>query len=144
MLTELCAEIRNYFLTHREDDIHAGEYSIIDGEIELPFLLKGQYFRICGSALNDGVHKYGEEILLDETFAGSVWAMSVPKSFLALADEIESWVEKNAETLSSPYTSESFKGYSYTKATSANGSAGYSWKDNFATRLNAWRRISVL
>lgn len=144
MLTELCAEIRNYFLTHREEDIHSGTFTISGETISLDFLLDGQYFRIVGSALNDGVYKYPATELKDETFKGSIWAMSVPPSVVALATEIEDWVASNANVLASPYTSESFGGYSYSKGTSANGSAGYSWQDQFATRLNAYRRISVL
>lgn len=143
MLTVICAEIRNYFLAHREEDIHSGEYTIEDGSIELDFLRDGQYFRIVGSALNDGVHQYPATLLKDETFKGSIWAMSVPPSFVALAAEIEDWVSANTSALASPYQSESFGGYSYSKATGSNG-RGYSWQDQFATRLNAFRRISVL
>ena len=145
MLTEICAEIRNYFLAHREQDIHAGEYSIENGSMEsLDFLRNGQYFRIVGSALNDGVHQYPAYDLQDESFKGSVWAMSVPPSFVSLVNEIEDWVTEHSAALSSPYTSESFGGYSYSKAAGKNGTGAYSWQDQFATRLNAYRRISVL
>ena len=44
---------------------------------------------------------------------------------------------KNAE---SPYTSESFGDYSYTKATGESG-APLTWRDVFASRLNAWRKL---
>lgn len=144
MLTEVCAEIRNYFLTHRENDIHSGTFTISGGSLELDYLLDGQYFRIVGSVLNDGVHQYPATDLRDETFEGSVWAMSVPRSVVELAEEIEGWIASNNKALSSPYTSESFAGYSYSKASGRNGSAGYSWQDQFATRLNAYRRLSVL
>ena len=40
----------------------------------------------------------------------------------------------------SPYTSESFGGYSYTKATDANG-APIGWQKAFASRLNKWRKL---
>lgn len=144
MLTEICAEIRNYFLTHREEDIHSGTYVIEHGNIKsLPFLREGQYYRIVGSALNDGVHLYGTSDLRDETFKGSVWAMSVPPDFVELVEEITDWVDANKNVLNSPYTSESFGGYSYSKATGANGGA-LTWKDQFSTRLNGFRRISVL
>lgn len=143
MLTEICAEIRNYFLTHREKDIHSGTFTISGGTLVLDYLLEGQYFRIVGSALNDGVYQYPATELRDETFDGSVWAMSVPRSFVELAEEITGWVEKNADALSSPYTSESFAGYSYSKASGRNG-YGLAWQDQFATRLNAYRRLSVL
>jgi hypothetical protein len=146
MLTELCAELKNYFLRDRDADIHYGEYTISGGSIDLPFLLDGQYFRIVGSVLNDGVYQYPAAGLADEEFSGSVWAMAVPPAVIALAADIEAWNEKNAEALASPYTSESFGGYSYTKASgsSNNGSGGYTWRDQFAGRLAKWRRLSVL
>lgn len=143
MLTELCAELKNYFLRDRDADIHYGEYTISGGSIDLPFLVVGQYFRIVGSVLNDGVYQYPADGLADEEFTGAVWAMAVPPSVVALAADIEEWNQKNAETLASPYTSESFGGYSYTKATSGDGGA-YTWQNQFASRLNKWRRLSVL
>lgn len=145
MLTELCAELKNYFLRDREADIHYGEYEISGGSIDLPFLLDGQYFRIVGSVLNDGVYQYPADGLADEVFTGAVWAMAVPPAVIALAAEIEAWNTNNADALANPYTSESFGGYSYTKASgnSESGSA-YSWKDQFASSLSKWRRLSVL
>lgn len=144
MLTELCAELKNYFLRDQSKDIHSGTYEIIGGSIELPFLLDGQYFRIVGSVLNDGVYCYPAGGLADETFEGAIWAMAVPPAVVDLAYEIDNWEKDNAETLSSPYTSESFGGYSYSKASGANGSGAYSWRDQFAGRLAKWRRLSVL
>jgi len=143
MLTELCAECRNYFLAHREEDIHSGQFEIASGSVNVDFLRDGQYYRIVGSALNDGVHQYGVDTLTDENFNGSVWAMSVPRSFVELAAEIEDWVNANASVLASPYTSESFAGYSYSKSTGKSGGS-ITWIDQFSTRLNAYRRISVL
>ncbi len=146
MLTELCAELKNYFLRDRDADIHYGEYTISGGSIDLPFLLDGQYFRIVGSVLNDGVYQYPAVGLTDEVFSGAVWAMAVPPAVIALAADIEAWNEKNSETLSSPYVSESFGGYSYTKATTGGvGTSGaFTWRDQFASRLAKWRRLSVL
>ncbi len=146
MLTELCAELKNYFLRDRDADIHYGEYTISGGSIDLPFLINGQYFRIVGSVLNDGVYKYPAYDLADEEFTGAVWAMAVPPSVVALSADIEAWNTKNADALASPYTSESFGGYSYTKATTGGvGTSGaFTWRDQFATSLNKWRRLSVL
>jgi hypothetical protein len=139
MLTEVCAEIRNYFVT----EIHEGNYEIVGGKIApLDFLQEGQYFRIVGSAFNDGVHKSSTSSLVDEKFSGAVWAMAVPSSVIALTDEIKSFCESDAGKASA-YTSESFGGYSYSKATDASG-APMSWQKVFASRLNKWRRISVL
>ena len=142
MLTELCAELNNYFLAHKEQDIHFGTYTIEDGSIDVDFLLDGQYFRIVGSVLNDGVYKYPVADLVDETFEGAIWAMAVPKAVIALASDIESWSEENASVLDSPYTSESFGGYSYSKESGAGG--GLTWKDHFGSRLNKWRKESPL
>ena len=146
MLTELCAELKNYFLRDRDADIHYGEYTISGGGVDLPFLLDGQYFRIVGSVLNDGVYQYPVSNLSDETFDGAIWAMAVPPAVVELSEEIDAWIENNAATLSSPYTSESFGGYSYTKASggSSSGGGAYGWTDQFATRLAKWRRLSVL
>ena len=150
MLTELCAELRNYFLKNREADVHTGTYTISGGTLgELDFLQDGQYYRIAGSVFNDGVYRWGDRsvTLADETFTGEVWAMAVPPAVVALADEIDAWRTANAEALNSPYQSESFGGYSYSKASGgsgAGGSGGYGWQDHFAGRLNKWRRLSIL
>jgi hypothetical protein len=144
MLTEVCAELRNYFVT----EIHEGTFEIVGGKIApLDFLQEGQYYRIVGSVFNDGVHQYtvGEgspPTLADERFSGAVWAMAVPSSVIALTDDIKSFCDSDSGRASA-YTSESFGGYSYSKATDANG-APMSWQKVFASRLKKWRRISVL
>lgn len=146
MLTELCAELKNYFLRNREGDIHTGTFSIENGSIEeLPFLNSGQFFRIVGSVFNDGVYQYPTSELEDEVFDGAIWAMAVPPSVVALAAEITQWLgnEDNQKIVNSPYSSESFGGYSYSKATGADGSS-FTWKDQFANRLKMYRRLSVL
>lgn len=160
MMTELCQILRNWF--DRDQKKWYGEVTISNGEISLvpnhkhglqsPFVLKqGQYYRIIGSLLNDGVHKYpdNDNELVDEEFSGAVWAMAVPPSVIALCDEIQQWQDKYGGVegaLMSPYSSESFAGYSYTKASgyssnNGSGSAGVTWQDMFASRLNAWRKI---
>lgn len=150
MLTELCAEIRNYFLRDYREDIHGGEFTVSNGCIEsLSFLQDGQYYRIVGSVFNDGVHKYGEYDLTDETFSGAIWAMAVPPAVIALSQKIDDWVAANADVLSSPFQSESFGGYAYAKGSGGRaGSSGYTtaytWRDHFAAELAPYRRISVL
>ena len=145
MIGQICAEVKNYFV-QRDVDIHAGNYTIANGEISpVPFVRVGQYYRIVGSALNDGVYQRGVDDLhlADEEFFGSVWSMRIPKDFLALCEEIEAWQTANAESLSGPYQSESFGGYSYSRGTSANGGA-WTWKDQFRNKLNAYRKLSPL
>ncbi len=141
MLTEICAEIRNYFLL--PGGVHTGVFTISGGSIApLDFLKNGQYFRIVGSAFNDGVYTYPTYELTDEQFEGSVWAMAVPPAVVALAEEIKAFKESDAGK-PTPYTSESFANYSYTRASDANG-APVSWQSLYAKRLNPYRRISVL
>ena len=65
--------------------------------------------------------------------------MAVPPSLIALSAEIEEYNKSDAGK-ASPYTAESFGGYSYTKATDANG-APIGWKKAFASRLNKRRKI---
>ena len=115
MLEQVLMNIRNWFPV--KGGIHSGTFTIKDGGITLPFLADGQYFRICGSVFNDGLHQYNVLDLTDETFNGTIWALSIPHPIIDLANEIQEWQDKNADALSSPYSSESFGGYSYSKAT---------------------------
>ena len=141
MLEELMRECRNWFVI--PNGVHLGTFAIKDGSIALPFLAEGQYFRIIGSVFNDGVYQYGADSLTDETFNGVVWALSVPAAFVSLADDVEAWRNKYENAANSPFQSESFAGYSYTKS-SASGNSGGSvtgWQSVFAARLNKWRKI---
>ncbi len=149
MLTEICAEIKNYFTY--ENDKHFGDFQIVEGLIIPSFDIQTDYIRIEGSHLNNGVHKVSDNDLVDEgEFHGAVWVMSPPKAFLELVKEIEDWQAKNGALDSpamSPFNSESFGGYAYSKSgSSASGgssSAGASWQAAFATRLTMYRRIRV-
>jgi hypothetical protein len=133
MLEEILAHINNYFVVSKQK----GGYEISDGTITLPFLTTGQYFRIVGSLFNDGVYQYPAAGLTDELFTGAVWALAVPPAVTALSAEIETWESKNQPTA---YTSESFGGYAYSKATNKNGVAAQ-WQDVFAKQLNRWRKL---
>ena len=151
MLDEICANIRNYFTY--EKDKHIGDFAIIEGQITPSFDIPTDYIRIVGSHKNDGIHQRGEHgfVLTDEAeFHGAVWVMSPPKAFLDLAAEIADWQAKNGGVDSqamSPFNSESFGGYSYSKsggnAAGGSSSGGASWQNAYATRLNAYRRIRL-
>ena len=139
MLTELCAELRNYFEV--PNGRHFGTFTISGGSIApLDFLQEGQHFRIVGSVFNDGVYQYPATSLTDEVFEGAVWAMAVPPTLIALAAEIKAYNDSDAGK-PSPYASESFGGYSYTKFTDGNGVDGSRWQKAFASRLNKWRKL---
>lgn len=137
MLSEVCDELHNWF----ETDKRFGTFEVAGGEITLDFLKPGQYFRIVGSTFNDGVWQYPTSGLTDETFEGAVWPMAVPPAVVALAAEIEGWEGKYGAAVDSPYTSESFGGYSYTKAGSADSLGAGGWRGQFRSRLNLWRKI---
>ena len=146
MLSELCQELNNWF--DRGQPRLYGAFDIQDGKITdtdfTDVIQENQYFRIVGSIFNDGVYKMTEDLTLtDELFVGSVWLMAIPKEVVDLSNEIDAWVIKYGESVSSPYSSESFGGYSYTKASgsSSSGSSSPSWQSTFATRLNKWRKI---
>ena len=137
MLEQVLMNIRNWFPV--KGGIHSGTFTIKDGGITLPFLADGQYFRIVGSVFNDGVYQYPATSLTDEVFEGAVWSMAVPPSVIDLAAEIEEYNNSDAGK-ASPYTSESFGGYAYTKATDSSG-APIGWQKAFASRLNQWRKL---
>lgn len=143
MLEKILDHIHNYFIK----EVHSGDFRIVSGKLDVDFLLDGQYFKVVGSALNDGVYKYDDQLSMnDENFNGEVWAMAVPRAVIALALEIEEWVGKFGAAASSPFQSESFGGYSYTKGNagrSADGGYGSgSWEDVFRSQLNAYRKIA--
>lgn len=150
MLTEICQYLKNWF-NRRPDGAdypkYYGHFAISNGEIVTDQLSPGQYYRIMGSLFNDGVHKYGEHDLTDEEFDGSVWSMGVPPEIIALAEDITAWQEKYGgidSAAMSPYQSESFGGYSYSKGSSSSGGSGGSsgtWQAVFSARLIPWRKI---
>ena len=151
MLQQICEHIHNFFIK----DVKVGAFSISNGMISpSDFLLDGQRFWITNSALNDGVYTYHASGitndddtavagLSDEDFNGTVCAMAVPPAVIALSGEIRLWVDKYSEVVDSPYQSESFGGYSYTKASGSENAGWPTWQSVFGTRLNAWRKISL-
>lgn len=136
-LTEVMRACNNWFIVTG----CYGSFEIAEGQIVFPFEITSNYnyFKIQGSALNDGVHSIGEA-LGDEKFTGTVFLMRVPKEFLLLINEIEEYQDKYKDSCTSPFQSESFGGYSYTKATNASGGT-FTWKDAFKDRLRMWRKL---
>ena len=53
MLEQVLRHLNNWFLV----EIREGTFTVENGSITLPFLLTNQYFRICGSVFNDGLHQ---------------------------------------------------------------------------------------
>ena len=150
MLQQVLEHIHNRFIreTHVEEiSIHEGMVSPAD------FLKEGQRFWIVGSVLNDGVYTYHADGCTnddddavagfsDEDFSGEICALAVPPAVIALSVDILGWVRQYGDIVNSPYTSESFGGYSYTRASAKGNTGGNAgWQDVFAGRLNAWRKL---
>lgn len=112
-------------------------------------ILEGQWFRIKGSNLNDGLHQNPDNELYEETFDGTISLLAIPKALLLVAQDISDWVdathEASQQALRSPYQSESFGGYSYSLKDSGGSNSGSGclsgWQAEFAGRLNPWRKM---
>ena len=85
---ELCVYTHNFF--DRADDPIAGEFAFEPDTVPAG-VVPGQYFLVCGSIFNDGVHKAGDGDLTAETFTGTVQPMRVPPDFVALAEKIDAY-----------------------------------------------------
>ena len=134
-LYEVMESINNTFATDKQV---IDSFTIEDGILDLPFVKNGQYVLIEDSAFNDGVYQYPLEDLEDESFLGIITVLSPPKTFLAVVEEIKQFRKENPMTSSA--VSESFGGYSVTRATGLRGGVA-SWEDVFRSRLNKWRKI---
>lgn len=138
---EIMRYCRNFF---PYGDPQYGEWTIEDNTISLDFLEEDQLMLIESSQFNDGVWHYGTDTLVNESFTGYITALAPPQDFVNLCDEIIAWQAKYGTTDSpalSPFNSESFAGYSYSKGNNSSGRAATSWKDVFAGRLSVWRKL---
>lgn len=146
MISEICGYLHNYF--DRDMPSYEGVFTVTDsivyegGDMSLQ---NGQYFKIEGSVFNNGVWQYGVDTLTAETFTGTVQTMAVPPAFLQILSEIEAWQEKNSNLENpamSPYTSESFNNYSYTKsAGDSDASLKPQWALKYGGRLSQWKKL---
>ena len=140
MLERVLTFIHNWFPVAYKRD----RWEVVGGTLDLPFVQEGQYFRIVGSVFNDGLHQYPVEGLQDEEFTGEIWALAVPKAVVEISEEIEEWNEKHGDAADSPFNSESFGGYTYSKGTTASSKEDVSlngWQQAFASRLTPWRKL---
>lgn len=116
-----------------------GTFEVSGGSLALPdgFVAENQYYRVEGSVFNDGLHRHPDAAMADETFEGTVRALHVPQAVIDMAGEIAEWCEKHQDATRSPYQSESFGGYTYSKGDG--GADG--WKQAFAPELRRWRKL---
>lgn len=148
MLTAVCSELNNFFSS--DVDRITGAFSITGGALtpSIP-ILEGQHYRIVGSRFNDGVHQSGDVLTDEGEFHGGVWLMRVPRAVLDLVDDITVWSNKYATVDSaamSPFNSESFGGYSYSKGSgnSSQTATPMTWQTVFADRLKPYRKIRAI
>lgn len=145
-LEQVLWHIHNWFV-YDELDVRC---AISDGQLPASVSIpEGAWYRIEGSLLNDGLHRHPAEDLRDETFDGTITICAIPNALLDVVEEIEDWQqaynEGRRKALESPYTSESFDGYSYNMRdysganTASGGLSG--WQAEFASRLSAWRKM---
>lgn len=140
MLEQVLRHIHNRF----EREVLTGTFEVSSGTCEVEGAQDGQYLWIEGSVFNDGLHQYPLSDLTDEEFDGRVVLLAIPRAVVDLADSIYNWVADNAEVLDSPFQSESFGGYSYTKesASSSDDSSSLDgWQAKFKSDLDPWRKM---
>ena len=149
ILEQVLWHIHNWF---EREQIPVSTCCIDDGSLPTSItdqMLDGQWYRIEGSCLNDGLHQHPAADLMDETFDGTISLLAIPRPLLRLAEQIQDYIdatsEANQKALSSPYQSESFDGYSYTLKSGSvadSGSGGLTgWQAAFASQLNPWRKM---
>ncbi|MGN0076222.1 MAG: hypothetical protein ACI38Z_04530 [Parafannyhessea sp.] len=141
MLGAVLASINNYFA----GDPVRGRWAVAGGEVspasgQALALEGGQWCIIAGSALNDGLHRQGAGGLADEEFEGTVTPLRIPRDLLGLVAEIEAWQDAQ-DAAAGPYASESFGGYSYSRATDPATGLPMTWEAAFRSRLNRWRKL---
>ena len=142
-MEEILRYLNNYFFRFKE----VGKFTIKDNKIIgiKGEYIKGQYLLIENSIMNDGVVKIinvvdGDITLeksFNEEFKGIIYSLAIPQSLISLVDEINLWKSENKKT---NIVSESFEGYSYSRA-NTNGQVA-TWKDVFSEELREYRKIT--
>ena len=145
VLEQILWHIHNWF---EREQIPVSTCCIDDGSLPTSItdrMLDGQWYRIEGSYLNDGLHQHPAEDLEDETFNGTITLLAIPKPLLRVAEDIAAWQEANGAVVDGPYASESFGGYSYSlrSDSGANSASGglSGWRLAFRDRLNPFRKM---
>lgn len=132
-LMEILIYLRDFF---PKEKWHFDGHPITGGKIQLPDMWDGEYYLIEGSHRNDGIHVYGDADLLPENFSGVCTRLDIPREVLEKWKKINEHQIKHQEQIYSPYQSESFGGYSYSKT-----AGGCGWKSVFAEELKPWRKL---
>jgi len=159
MLEQVLAHLNNWFVCYS----YTGNVTVsADGAVLAPSeaaatLQPGKWYRILDSGFHDGVYQMPEEQSEKEepeeeveepeeeeqskTFSCTLWTLDVPAGLLNIITEMEAWQAKYGDVVSGPYQSESFGGYSYSKAgvSSSNSGTATVWTQ-FADVLAPYER----
>lgn len=140
----LMQECNNYFYKTYESNTFAISNGVITTQGKY---LVGQYIKIEGSILNDGVYKVESmdsnkiniKELQDEVFEGCIFGLSVPKGFIDLSTKIQEFLD-NPKAKPTDISSESFNNYSWSKGKKTNG-ANITWNDVFRDDVYSYRQL---
>lgn len=127
--------VNNFFLREAVEGVFT-----ISGDGVLSPAVDAPYIAVTGSMWHDGLYDSVNALKNDheETFEGTVWAISPPAQFLALCKEIEAYEAKNP---TGAPVSESFGGYSYSRGTSGQSGCAITWREAFADALRPYKRM---
>ena len=157
-MLEVMRECRNFF----EFSLEEGEFSLSGGEIGLrgafieatreyrPYRV-GEYLLLTGSAGVDGLYAISgaddgvytlEGVNADEEWEGAVWALRIPRPFVALCAEIEAFHQGAGRPTA--YTSEMVVGlHQWTRSLSKSG-APIGWREVYSKSLAPYRRMFTM
>ncbi len=146
MLYEVMNNINNHFVNSKEKNKLIIVSDGIESESNFKEVyLPGQYILIKNSVLNDGVYKVlsfnSNKITVKEALQAEniesicIFGLAVPKTFITLVENIESWQNKNSCNVG--ISSEKIDDYQINY--SNNGSKGY--LSAFKNQLNTYRKM---
>jgi hypothetical protein len=138
-LYDIMLEVNNFFVK---------EYECVESELTVTKVLAdfsntyivGQYIRIKGSTMNDGVYKVTSvangELMLQATLQPepssniTIYSLAVPASFISLANEI---IAKGRD--------ESIASESVSRYSVSYGNQGSNWTQVYKKSLDKWRKM---
>jgi len=138
-LYDVLLEVNNFFVRDYECLDVVITTTKLQGEFTNDYVI-GQYVRVAGSVLNDGVYKITDigvnELTLNATLNAeteqslTVYGLSIPNSFVSLANEII------ASGSNENITSETVSRYSVSY-----GEGGKSWTGVYKKQLDRYRKM---
>lgn len=150
MIDQIMDYLNNHFVRSGESDDFEIVTDGIVGDFDEKYIA-GQYIWIQGSFINDGVYlltgvSNNKLTVADDTFTAEntgesirVFGCAVPKPFLTLVDDINSWISENAGK--EGIASETIDSYSVSFGSGPDGSTANSWQSAFAGRLSTYRAM---